>query len=224
MALLETRRAPPSPLNLRPIPTLLAIALSSGLFIVALAFVARATADGSVMPVQELPFVDAGPPLVAGDGGTFVESDEEPAFVDAGALYSASPDGGTEPIPPPSVDGPPFAASEVAAAAVVVVEQCAQEALRWDPSLGGPFALAVELPVGTPAVIVVDGLVSPVLSSCLTRRTSELALPASLLAAALEVPLAVRARASLAADGRITWSDAVVAPHGGVDKLPNAER
>ncbi len=205
MALIEAPRAP-SPLKIRPLPTLAACVLASGLFVVIVAVLARATADAQTLPVRG--FEDAG--VVIGavvDAGTAL-----PEVVDAGVVSTVSLDAGVDPLPgaAPTVDGPPFSASEVAAAAVVIVERCAVEALRWDPSLGGPFSLVVDLPVGAPPLIIVDGLTSPVLSACVARRAVELGLPPDFQAAALDVALAVVARASLDGSGHVTWSDAAV--------------
>jgi hypothetical protein len=208
MALIEPTRAP-SPDKVRPLITLVATLVASALFILGLAITARLTADGTVM---HRPWIEGDPPdagvavvAAAGDAGVF----EEP---DAGVMVTVSVDAGVEigPHLPPSVDGPPFSASEVAAAAVVVVERCAIDALRWDPSLGGPFSLFINLPVGKPPAIVVEGLTSPVLSACVQRRTPEMIVPPAFGAAALEVALGVGARATLDAAGRVTWSDAVV--------------
>ncbi|MDP2340233.1 MAG: hypothetical protein Q8O67_04685 [Deltaproteobacteria bacterium] len=207
MALVE-RAQTPSPFKMRPLPTLLASLVTSALFIVGVALIAHATADGTVM---HRPWIEGDPPD-AGFAVVVVVDAGPPEEPDAGVMITVSIDAGVDlsPALPPTVDGPPFSASEVAAAAVVVVERCAVEALRWDPSLGGPFSLFVDLPVGTPPAIVVEGLTSPVLSSCVERRTPEMSLPPAFQAAALEVPLGVTARATLDATGRVTWSDAVV--------------
>ena len=204
MALIEPQRRP-SPTKIRPLPVLAATIVTGALFILVISVVARLTADGSSMAalhpegVVVVVVVDAGVP------------DAAPPDAGMEALVTVSIDAGpTQPARAPTVDGPPFSASEVAAAAVVVVEACAVEALRWDPSLGGPFSLFVNLPVGAPPAIVVDDLSSPVLTSCLARRTAELALPPSFHGAALVVALGVSARATLDAAGRVTWSDAVV--------------
>ena len=53
-------------------------------------------------------------------------------------------------------------------------------------------------------------IISPVLSSCLERRGDEIPLPAALRGADLDVSLAVAARASLDAQGVVTWSDAAI--------------
>jgi hypothetical protein len=115
---------------------------------------------------------------------------------------------------PADVPGPPFSPAAVVDAAVVVVQACAIDALRWDPSLGGVFGLQVDLgplfvaPDGAAAPrIATPGLLSPVLSNCLARRSGDVQLPPL---GDVSEPLAVHARAVLDAGGRITWSDAVV--------------
>lgn len=209
MALIEERRRP-SPFSVRILPTLGAVVVCSFFFVFFVGVIARCTADSAVMPVPVVPVVpvvgdvvDAG---VVGVAAGFVDAGSED--VDAGVLVTVSLDAGQEPTLPATVSGPPFEAKEVAAAAAVVVEVCAREALRWDPSLGGPFTLIVNLPEGAPAEIVVDGLVSPILSSCLARRITDLTLPEA--ARAPLVSLAVSARASLDGAARVTWSDPAV--------------
>jgi hypothetical protein len=115
---------------------------------------------------------------------------------------------------PIMVPGPPFPPAAVIGAAVVVVEACAGDALRWDPSLGGPFVLEVDLgPLfadddgAAPPRVSTPGLLSPVLSSCLQRRAGDIVLPPL---GDVEVPLSVHARATLGAGGSIAWSDAIV--------------
>lgn len=204
MALLEPQRAP-TPLKIRPLHTLGACLLSSALFVIGVAVTARLTADGSLAP----PHPDTAPTANLVDAGGDPLVDSEPS--DAGVMVGVSNDaGGPELTGPPTVAGPPFDANDVATAAVVIVEVCAVEALRWDPSLGGPFSLFINLPVGAPPTIEVTDLTSPVLASCLHRRSVGMTLPSSLHAQALEMPLGVAARASLDAAGIVTWSDAVV--------------
>ena len=210
MPLIEEKRRP-SPLLVRPIVTAVASVVAAAVFLIVVVVVARATADGVVMPPRDAGFVvDAGV-VDAGvlDAGVV---DAGPEFVDAGALVTVSLDAGVDVSDggPASVDGPPFDAGAVVSAAAVVVERCAGDALRWDPSLGGPFSLVVDLPVGAAPAIVVDGLVSPVLTACLERRAVDVAWPEALRASTLAVPLAVRARAILDGSGRVNWSDAAV--------------
>ncbi len=203
MALIDEKRRPPSPLQVRPIVTGVAALVASFVFVVVTAVVARATADGVVMPDRDAGFPDAGPIVV--DAG-FADA----GFFDAGMPYTVSLDAGVVDSGPATVDGPPFEAKDVVKAAVVVVEICAGEALRWDPSLGGAFTLVVDLPVGAPVAVIVDGLTSPVLSSCIARRTIDIAWPESMRSSSVAVPLQARARASLDGAGRVTWSDSAV--------------
>lgn len=219
MALIENKR-PASPLNARLLPTFAAAFSGSVVFIFAIAFVARCTADGVVMPPRA-PVdaannggVDAG--VDVSDAGFFDDAGNE-IGVDAGVLVTVTFDGRDAGVLEMTVSGPPFDAKEVVVIAASVVETCAREALRWDPSLGGPFTLGVELPIGSPPEVVVDGLVSPVLSSCLTRRGAELVFPAAV--SNVDAALAVRARANLDGAGVVTWSDAAITgPRGGQSK------
>jgi len=212
MGLVDQPRADTGP-KIRLLPTLLASLASVVVFVVVVAVVARATADGAAMPVREIVdagFVDAGF-VDAGfvDAGFVVDGGSDvgdAGFVDAGALVTVSIDAG--PLVdggPAEVEGPPYDVAGVATVAAVLVEVCAKDGLRWDPSLGGPFLLRVTLPEAgaatTSAVIEADGLRSPVLASCLKRRSPLVVLPPG--AVDLLVPQQVVARASLATDGRI---------------------
>jgi hypothetical protein len=209
---------PPSPLRVRPLPVGLASVGAVAVFVVVLAIVARQTADGVVMPRP-----DAGPEPDAGllDGG-----------VDAGVVelvtVEPGPDAGPEPDGgPPTVEPPPYDPAVVAAAAVVIVEGCVKDALRWDPSLGGAFTLRVLLPVtplttsereleepgdadddGPPPLLQTPGLVSPVLEACLQRRAIDMARAPG--TRDLTAPQAVVARAVLHAGGTVDIADAVV--------------
>lgn len=203
MPLIEEKRRAVSPLAVRPLVTAAAAVVASVVFVVVIAVVARATADGVVMPDHDAGFADAGPVVV--DAGF-----PDAGFPDAGMPYTVSLDAGVVDSGPATVDGPPFDAKDVVAAAVVVVDACAAEALRWDPSLGGSFTLVVDLPVGAPIAVLTEGLNSPVLSSCLGRRTGDIAWPEAVRSSTVAVPLSARARASLDASGHVTWSDAVV--------------
>jgi hypothetical protein len=235
MPLVDTR-PPPSPLNVRPVFTALASLAAVAVFIVGLAVSAWLTADDSTLYVPRHRPPAGGTLGSTGDVG----ADGGPTSGDAaggdasgsGGTGGTGGDGGTS-APndvvvtverPPTTDdvdagpalvsAPPFAPPAVIAAAVVLVEACAADALRWDPSLGGPFALIVDLePLfsardgAAPPRVTTPGLVSPVLAGCLARRAADVALPPL---GDIEVPLAVQARALLDAGGRIAWSDVVV--------------
>jgi hypothetical protein len=222
MPLVDTR-PPPSPLNVRPALTaVVAVACVVG-FVIGLAVVARLTADDA--PLYRAPVVvvaDAGPPV---DGGILdvvpvVDDAGVPAADDATAVVTVAqaPEGAVD-AGPPSAPGPPFPPAAIVAAAVGVFEDCAANALRWDPSLGGPFVLVVDLePLfsaregSAPPRLGTPGLVSPVLARCLERRAGDVVLPPL---GDVEVPLAIRARASLDVGGRITWSDVAVTTSAG---------
>ncbi len=216
---------PPSPLRVRPLAVTLASVVAVAVFVVVIAIVARLTADGVVMPRP-----DAGPDtVVSSDAGVDVDGG---TLVDAGVVdvvtVEPGPDAGPEPdAGPPDVEGPPYDPAVVAAAAVVVVERCVQDALRWDPSLGGAFTLRVLLPVtplttsereleepgdaddeGPAPVLQTPGLVSPVLEACLQRRAADMARAPG--TKDLTAPQAVVARAVLQATGTIAVADAVV--------------
>lgn len=210
---------PPSPLRVRPLPVGLASVGAVAVFVVVLAVVARLTADGVVMPRP-----DAGPEPDAGvlDGGGVDVGVVELVTVEPGPDAGPEPDGG-----PPTVEPPPYDPAVVAAAAVVIVEGCVKDALRWDPSLGGAFTLRVLLPVtplttsereleepgdadddGPPPLLQTPGLVSPVLEACLQRRAIDMARAPG--TRDLTAPQAVVARAVLHAGGTVDIADAVV--------------
>ena len=227
MGLVDQPRADTGP-NIRIIPTVLASAVAVVIFVVVLAFVARATADDAIIIVPDAGFVfdagdlDGGVVVYGGsDGGVVVYGGvvHDGGVVDAGVVdagvvdagppvefVTVSPDAG--PVVdggPADVEGPPYDVAGVAAVSAVLVEICAKDGLRWDPSLGGPFLLRVSLPeAGAPtttAVIEADGLRSPVLAACLKRRAPTVVLPpgASDLLGAQQVV----ARATLATDGHV---------------------
>lgn len=216
-------RPPPSPLNMRPLFTVVAAVIGSALFVVGLGVVARLTAD-TAPPYARMRALDGvrearGPDVgvdEAVDAGALAAGDAAP-FVDAGALVTVSLPASDEQdvdAGPPTAARAPFAPAAVITSVVAIVEGCAADALRWDPSLGGPFVIVVDLgplfsaPDGVASPqITTPGLVSPVLASCLVRHASEAALPPL---GDVDVALAVRARAILAADGRVTWSDPAV--------------
>jgi hypothetical protein len=253
MPLVEKRVAP-SPLNIRPLPTAFAVAVSVGLFVVGLTVLARLTAEHA-QPANAPPPDHAWPAeLPSGDDNY---NDDAEIADDGVAGKSNAPKSGasprleasgnersvasTPPLPsasasddsqemklvdlvevtvplpekvgPAFVAQPPFAPADLMSAAVVVVQACIADALRWDPSLGGPFVLHVDLaPLfssadepSTGPLLTTPGLLSPVLSSCLSRRAVDVSLPRL---GDIEVPLAVVARATLGADGVVAWSDA----------------
>jgi hypothetical protein len=193
-----------------------------------LSVTARLTAEGAVVPPSP-PSDDEG--TAAGndgvngtdstDGGVdatvAVDGGDADVVMDAGVLVTVEggPDAGPEALLPPTVDGPPYDVRAVAAVAAALVEDCSKDALRWDPSLGGPFTLRVTLPaadvVDQSPIIVVDGLRSPVLQGCLQRRQRGLSLPIG--ATGLLVSQIVTARAALGTDGTVSVSDeGVMAP------------
>jgi hypothetical protein len=197
--------------RLRIIPTFIASVVSSAAFVVVLAVVARNTADGVTAPGA---FRDAGFDDVATTGVVAGGADAGDAGVaDAGppveyVTVDVGPDAGPEAdAGPADVAGPPYDPATVIAAAVDVTAVCAAEALRWDPSLGGPFTLSVSLPSATKDVVEVFalGLRSPVLERCLQRRGPLLSLPGG--ARHNLVPQRVQARAHLGAAATVDVSD-----------------
>jgi hypothetical protein len=205
MPLIEERRAP-SPLGVRPLPTALASLAAALLFVLVTGLVARCTRDsaGPVRaPVVDAGFVDAG--FV--DAG-FVDA----GFVDAGMPYGPTVDGGV--YADPSVAPPPYDPRTVAKEAAAVVERCAADALRWDPSLGGAFTLRVDLLVGAAPRVTPVGLDSPVLLSCIERASPDFVIAVGSgvgeVGVDVGVDLVVSARARLDADGRVAWSDAAI--------------
>ncbi len=210
---------PPSPLRVRPLQVTLASIAAIAVFVVVVAIVARSTADDVMMPRA-----DAGPaaPREAGSRPDAGDGD-----ADVLVTVEPGPDAGPEPdAGPPEVEPPPYDPAIVAAAAVVVVERCVQDALRWDPSLGGAFTLRVVLPIsplttserepeeqggdddGPPPILQTSGLVSPVLDACLARHAGDMARAPG--TKDLGAPQAVVARAVLHADSTIAVADAVI--------------
>ena len=209
-----------APPTVRVIPTTLAALVASMVFMVALSVTARLTAEGAVVPPRpaddELTAAANEASVDSVDGGVGT-GDTVDVVVDAGVVVTVEggPDAGPEALLPPTVDGPPYDVRAVAAVAAALVEDCSKDALRWDPSLGGPFTLRVTLPaadvVDQSPIIVVDGLRSPVLQGCLQRRQRGLSLPIG--ATGLLVSQIVTARAALGTDGTVSVSDeGVMAP------------
>ena len=208
MAMMSSVPIAPPP-QVRLIPTLLASLLAIALFVVGLSVAARLTADDADM-------TGLGPDDAADDAA------DDAGVVDAGVVdagvvvtVDVGPDAGPEPQEPPTVEGPPYDVHAVAVVAAALVQDCARDALRWDPSLGGPFTLKVTLPAADSEdqrpIVQADGLRSPVLQGCLERRQGGLALPGA--ATGVLVRQMVTARAALLSDGTIGVSDeAVVAP------------
>ncbi len=247
MALVDPPKVKSPPL-FRVVPTLLASFAAVVLCVVVIAVVARATADDATVPTSTAAGVvvvaDAGPLLDAGvlDAGVLDAGVVEAGVVDAGAiavvddagvagvagvadagppieLVTVSADAG--PVVdggPATVEGPPYEPAAVAAAALVLVEACAVDARRWDPSLGGAFTLRVTLPAlpeelsagstSTPLQVVADGLRSPVLEACIARRLAEVRLPPG--ASDLLQRQQVEARASLSTSGCVDVSSVSV--------------
>jgi hypothetical protein len=216
---------PPSPLRVRPLQVTLASIAAIAVFVVVIALVARSTADDMMIPRA-----DAGP-AAPRDAGSWPDGDQHVDGGDAGddvlVTVDPGPDAGPEPdAGPPDVEPPPYDPAVVAAAAVVVVERCVQDALRWDPSLGGAFTLRVILPVtplttserepeeqsvdedGPPPILQTPGLVSPVLDACLARHAGDMARAPG--TKDLGAPQAVVARAVLHANSTIAVADAVI--------------
>ena len=212
MSLVDPPRVQRGP-RVRVLPTVLASIVATAIFIVVLSVVARVTADSAVVVVRAvdagIDLVDAGFDASDVDAGGVDAGDVDAGFVDAGPpaeLVTVSIDAGPDVDGGPAdVEGPPYDVDDVIAVGRVLVEACARDGLRWDPSLGGAFTLRVTLPeagpTSTSAVVEADGLRSPVLSSCLKRRTPTLTWPPG--ATDLLVPQQVVAAASLSSDGRV---------------------
>lgn len=229
---------PPSPFRVRPLPVTLGSIVAIAGFVVVLAVVARLTADGAVIVRSDadggvaLDATDGGPGEGGGDGGVL---DGGPP--DAGVVVTVEPgdDAGPEPdAGPPWAEPPPYDPAVVAAAAVVVVERCAQDALRWDPSLGGPFTLRIELSAATHDVAIFDegehigpaprlqaiGLPSPILEACLLRQGPSMARAPGTLE--LGTSQAVVARGVLRTDGSVEIADPAIVstPRPADDRRP----
>lgn len=232
MALVDPPKVKRPPL-VRVVPTLLASIAAVVVFVVVITIVARVTADAASPGAADAGV--AGELLVDGallvDGGVVDAGVRDDAGVldagvlDAGVLDAGVLDAGPAvelvtvsadagPVVdggPPTVEGPPYEPAAVAAAALVLVEACAVDGRRWDPSLGGAFTLRVTLPAlpevgaaATPLVIVADGLRSPVLEACMRRRLGEVVLPPG--ASDLLQQQQVVAQASLSTAGRVAVS------------------
>ena len=222
MAMMSSVPIAPPP-QVRLIPTLLASLLAIALFVVGLSVAARLTADDADMTgLGADDAADDAADNAADNAADVVAADDAAGVVDAGVVdagvvvtVDVGPDAGPEPQEPPTVEGPPYDAHAVAVVAAALVQDCARDALRWDPSLGGPFTLKVTLPAADSEdqrpIVQADGLRSPVLQGCLERRQGSLALPGA--ATGMLVRQMVTARAALLSDGTINVSDeAVVAP------------
>lgn len=239
MALVDPPKVKGPPL-FRVVPTLLASLAAVAVFIVVIAVVARATADNAVVPQPDDAGVVGADVGVQLDGGVVADADGvvDGGVVDAGVVNTGVVDAGvvdagvTDAGPavelvtvsadagpvvdggPATVEGPPYEPAAVAAAALVLVEACAVDGRRWDPSLGGAFTLRVTLPAlpehvdgstsSTPLQVVADGLRSPVLEACIARRLGEVVLPPG--ASDLLQRQQVEARASLSTSGRVEVS------------------
>ncbi len=226
MALVDPPKVKRPPL-VRVVPTLLASIAAVVVFVVVITIVARVTADATSPGAADAGVagellvdggvVDAGVRDDAGvlDAGVLDAGVLDAGVLDAGPaveLVTVSADAG--PVVdggPPTVEGPPYEPAAVAAAALVLVEACAVDGRRWDPSLGGAFTLRVTLPAlpevgaaATPLVIVADGLRSPVLEACMRRRLGEVVLPPG--ASDLLQQQQVVAQASLSTAGRVAVS------------------
>jgi hypothetical protein len=149
--------------------------VAAAVFIVVLAFVARATRDGAggvvhIPTEEELALaaaaLDAGPAVV--DAGA-------PAIVDAGSVEDAgeratveNEDAGPTVVPLPPVD-----AMAVAGEVQPIVEKCLQNALRFDPSLGGKVHVDVEARAAALHATLKDAP-SPVLATCFAENARAL--------------------------------------------------
>ena len=172
-------RDPPPPLGIRPVRTIIAVLVASAAFVLLLVGVARYTRDhhsapprdvgviheaGSVSPAPvpvEALNADAGTSAFFTDGGSIGEH--------AGERGEAAPAGPDCPVDLASLK----------AAAIREVERCAADAVRWDPSLGGAFTLEVTLAPEQAPALLLRGLESPVLQSCLQRAHPAFAAPVS---------------------------------------------
>jgi hypothetical protein len=241
-----------SPLQARPLVVGAATTLAVACFVVVVAIVAHLTADDAASD-RPPPTADAASTATdPSDAGVVVPVmvgvEEGPdASPQPPANGTASDDVDAEPGPGASAataEPAPYDPAAVAAAAVVIVERCAREALRWDPSLGGPFTLRVRLATTAPlddtsddtnddesegatldrtrtsvasSMVALDalGLTSPVLQACLKRQATRMEQVAG--TTQLVSPQAVVARAVLSTEGTVAFADAAIValPTGG---------
>lgn len=159
----------------------------SFVFIVGIAFVARATRDGAggvphdeVVGILDAGALVDGAALVDSDGGVLVQvASDGGVRVDAGPFIDAGPSEGPEgeaDSGPALVEGPPINAADVVAVTLPLVEDCLKKALRFDPSLGGRARLHIVVADGKLAPTM-PGASSPVLSQCVAAGSSSLAWP-----------------------------------------------
>jgi hypothetical protein len=220
----------------RPLVVSAATGLAVACFVGLVAVVARLTADDTAI---------RGPRPTAEAAPTATDPTDAGVVVAVMVGVEEGPDAGPEPVAddtanhdidagqrpgaqPTTAEPAPYDPAAVAAAAVVIVERCAREALRWDPSLGGPFMLRVRLATTAPHVdarvdsgvdpgvhahvdssgVTIDalGLTSPVLQACLKRQATRMEQVAG--TAHLVTPQAVVARAVLSTEGTIACADA----------------
>lgn len=131
--------------------------------------VPRSPGDDAVLARRVAPD-DAGhgrfsSPAMAGDDGA--SRSGEPELI--APTVGLEPDAG-----PPAVPGPPVDIEAARVAMVPVLERCLQEALRFDPSLGGPADVVVDVHPGA-VVARLHNAPSPVLGACVEERGRALA-------------------------------------------------
>lgn len=161
---------------------------AAALFVVTLAFLARAMRDdGPAVPEQlrltslspndaAVPREDASTAVTdaENDGAGSHHTDETS---DAGAFgfednaassvtVPAQPDAG-----PIGAAGPPVDVNAVVGRVIPILERCLHDALRFDPALGGRGRLRIEVRAGALTATLVDAT-SPVLAACVTERVS----------------------------------------------------
>lgn len=167
---LISRDTPPQVIVRRQLVRLALLAsTSSVVFVLVLSAAAWWTRDAPVGVPRELADV----PVVATDAG--------PAFVDAGSAHldagelvtvAGDVDAGPAHVTPPPIDAAALGAHIGAAS-----QGCLEDALRFDPSLGGSASVSLQLGGDDPARARLSGVSSPLFSRCLLARLEALALP-----------------------------------------------
>lgn len=184
-------RDPTGPLTTRRqvVRVMGATALATAVFVVGLAVAAWSARDAPVGVPHDPSVVqaDRGAPLVARrppstDAGPAAPEPTEPET----ATVALDVDAG-----PAEVALPPVDAASVGALVLPAAQGCLNEALRFDPSLGGSAVLVLQLGGGERAVARLSGIASPFFARCLTVRVEALALPDPANRESVRVTLAI---------------------------------
>jgi hypothetical protein len=183
---LISRDTPPQVIVRRQLVRLaLLMSTSSVAFVLILSAAAWWTRDAPVGVPHEATDV---PVRVADAGPAFVDAGSAPP--DAGELVTVA---GDIDAGPAQVTPPPIDAAALGAIIGTASQGCLEDALRFDPSLGGNASVSLQLGGDDPPRARLLGVSSPLFSRCLLARVEALALP--------QVSERVELRVGLALDG-----------------------